>query len=84
MEEAGLTDVSVTALTIDTQDEADRLGFLGSATILINGRDPFPDADAKPGLACRLYQHPTGLSGVPPILPIRQALHDPPEPRPEG
>jgi hypothetical protein len=74
MDEAGLTDVPVTGLTIDTQAEADRLGFLGSPTILINGRDPFPDDGQRPALACRLYQHPTGLSGIPPIHPIRKAL----------
>ena len=74
LDEASLTDVPVTGLTIDTQAQADRLGFLGSPTILINGRDPFPDARRLPALAVRLYQHPTGLSGVPPIHQIRQAL----------
>jgi|SRR4051794_40035009 protein-disulfide isomerase len=74
LDEAGLTDVPVTGLTIDSQAEADRLGFLGSPTILINGRDPFPGAGHRPALARRLYQHPTGLSGVLPIRPIRLAL----------
>jgi hypothetical protein len=71
LDEAGLTDVPVTDMTIDSQAEADRLGFLGSPTILINGRDPSPDDGQRPALACRLYQHPTGLSEVPPIHPIR-------------
>lgn len=76
LDEAGLSDVPVTTVTVDTQDEADRLGFLGSPTILIDGRDPFPEAGRAPALACRLYRHPAGLSGVPPIHPIRQALRD--------
>ena len=76
LDEAGLSDVPVTAVTVDTQKEADRLGFLGSPTILINGRDPVPGNGQQPGLACRLYQHPTGLLGIPPINTIRQALHD--------
>ncbi|MFI5892398.1 hypothetical protein ACIA5D_20045 [Actinoplanes sp. NPDC051513] len=76
LDEAGLNDVPVTTLIIDTQDEADRIGFIGSPTILIDGRDPFPDSGQEPALACRLYRHPAGLSGIPPIDPIRQALHD--------
>jgi hypothetical protein len=40
----------------------------------MNGQDPFPDVGQRPALACRLYQHPTGLSGIPLIQPIRQAL----------
>ena len=84
LDEAGLSDVPLTVRTVDSQDEADRLGFVGSPTILINGRDPFPGTGGKPALACRLYQHPTGVSGVPPIHPIRQALHDAARTMPEA
>jgi hypothetical protein len=76
LDETGLTDVPITLRIIGTQAEADHLRFLGSPTILINGRDPLPDPTLKPALACRLYRHPTGLSGIPPIQPIRRALHD--------
>ena len=40
LDEAGLSDIPIAAVTVDTQNEADRLGFLGSPTILINGRCP--------------------------------------------
>ncbi|WP_173054816.1 DF family (seleno)protein [Phytohabitans houttuyneae] len=83
LDEAGLTDVPVTTVTVDTDEDATRLRFLGSPTILINGRDPFPGAGQPPGLACRLYPHPSGLSGIPPINPIRQALRDAPGTAPE-
>jgi hypothetical protein len=76
LDQEGLSDVPVTTVTIDTEAEAARLGFPGSPTILIDGHDPFPEADSRPALACRLYQHPTGLNGTPPIHPIRQALRD--------
>jgi hypothetical protein len=76
LDEAGLSDVPVSTVIIDTQDEADRLRFLGSPTVLIDGRDPFPGPQRRPALACRLYQHQSGLRGVPPLHPIRQALRD--------
>jgi hypothetical protein len=76
LDEVGLTDVPVTTHTVDTQAEAEQLGFLGSPTILINGRDPFPDSGRQPALGCRLYHHQTGPNGIPPIQPIRQALRD--------
>jgi hypothetical protein len=44
LDEIGLNDVPITTLTIDRQAEANRLGFLGSPTILIDGHDPFPEA----------------------------------------
>lgn len=39
---------------VDTFEEAERLGFSGSPTILIGGQDPFPGA-GRAAMACRLY-----------------------------
>ena len=57
-----------------TLEEAQRLGFAGSPTVLINGRDPFP-SDGNASLSCRLYATETGLRGVPATEGLLAALH---------
>jgi protein-disulfide isomerase len=59
---------------VDTVDEAKRVGFLGSPTILIDGRDPFAVPGATPGLSCRVYATDTGLTGAPTVVQLRDAL----------
>jgi hypothetical protein len=41
---------------IATEEEAEKLGFHGSPTVIINGRDPFTFIDANYGLSCRIYR----------------------------
>jgi hypothetical protein len=50
---------------ITTEEEAQLLGFRGSPTILLDGVDPFKTGDEAVGLACRVYNTPTGLAGSP-------------------
>jgi len=52
---------------VETFDEAERVGFHGSPSILIDGVDPFADAGAGAGigLACRINQTPDGPAGAP-------------------
>lgn len=45
----------------------------GSPTILVNGKDVAESADNK-AACCRLYAHPQGASGVPPVEQIVAAL----------
>lgn len=49
------SDVTLTTRLVATPAEAAALGFHGSPTILIDGRDPFPFTDEPGALACRLY-----------------------------
>lgn len=58
-------DVVVTRTVVDTADEAVRLGFVGSPTILIDGVDPWADGGATPGLSCRLFATGDGSMGLP-------------------
>jgi hypothetical protein len=51
----GAAETPVTYRTVDDPDEAERLGFRGSPTILVNGRDRFARPGDPAGLACRLY-----------------------------
>ncbi len=67
-------DVTVTRHLVETVDEAERVGFHGSPSILIDGVDPFAGADASVGLACRIYQTPQGPSGAPTLEQLRSAV----------
>lgn len=61
---AGAADVDVFAIEVRSGLEALRLGFAGSPTILVEGRDPF--AGVPTGrLACRIFQTPNGPAPLP-------------------
>jgi glutaredoxin len=59
---------------VTTPEEARRLGFRGSPTILVEGVDPFVGENDPIGLACRIYQTPTGPAGCPTDEQLRNAL----------
>ena len=64
---------------VDTPADAERVRFLGSPTVRVNGRDVDPGAHERTdfGLKCRLYRSPDGgQSPVPPESWIRAALED--------
>ena len=61
---------------VATVEDAERLRFTGSPTVLIDGVDPFSEQAAPFGLSCRLYPTPSGLSGVPTIEQVRAALDE--------
>lgn len=61
----GRTDASIIRQRVGTTEEAVRLGFHGSPTILIDGIDPFAEPNAPVGLACRVFRTPNGLAGSP-------------------
>jgi hypothetical protein len=58
--------------------QAERERFLGSPTVLIEGRDVDPRAGQRDdyGLKCRIYQTASGLAGLPPDEWILAALAD--------
>ncbi|MCX4694767.1 hypothetical protein [Streptomyces sp. NBC_01408] len=74
LDDVGLHGVTVTTRVVTGQGEAERLGFTGSPTFLIGGRDPFAEAGRPSGLACRVYRTPDGLAGLPGLDQLRQAL----------
>lgn len=57
-------------------ETAERLRFLGSPTIRVDGRDIEPGADARAEfmLACRVYRTDRGVSGQPDEGWLRDAL----------
>ncbi len=72
--ELGATDVVVRRQLVDTVEEAKRVGFLGSPTILIDGADPFAAPGATPGLSCRVYRTDNGFDGTPTVAQLQAAL----------
>jgi hypothetical protein len=59
---------------IDSLEDAERAGFSGSPTILVDGRDPFADAHSPAGLACRVYVTEHGLAGSPTVEQLMEVL----------
>ncbi len=73
--EAGHDDIPVVLERIETPEDAERLRFIGSPTILLDGVDPFSgQAGAESGLSCRVYRTPEGLSGSPTKDQFREVL----------
>ena len=70
------TDLKVTRHLVDTLEEAERVGFHGSPSILVDGVDVFAEPDAGVGLSCRVYRTPEGLAGAPTMEQLRAALAD--------
>lgn len=68
------TDLTVTRHVVDTVEEAERVGFHGSPSILVDGVDVFVEAHAGVGLSCRVYRTPDGLAGAPTMEQLRAAL----------
>ncbi|MDX2377618.1 thioredoxin family protein [Microbacterium sp. LRZ72] len=70
----GQSDVRVTRQLVETAEDAERLGFHGSPTVLIDGVDPFSDEHATVGLACRVFRTPAGFAGSPTVTQLRVAI----------
>lgn len=51
----------VDAVPVDTEAEAESLGFPGSPTVRVNGKDVEPNPTIVPGLACRIYANGKGI-----------------------
>jgi hypothetical protein len=72
--ELGLGGVPLGLEIVTTAIEADRLGFRGSPTILIDGTDPFAGPSMPMGLACRVYRTERGVEGAPSVAQLLDAL----------
>lgn len=73
-ERLGLETPPVRTTVIGSHAEAVERDFVGSPTILVDGKDPFASPGQAPAVACRVYATPTGLSGVPPLDVLVAAL----------
>ena len=75
LDERGIGD-EIELREVTSNEEAQELGFPGSPTIRIDGRDVDPaGASAPPSLSCRIYHLPGGrVSPVPSREQLEEAL----------
>lgn len=67
-------DITLSRHLVESIEDAERLGFHGSPSILVDGVDAFADADTRVGLSCRVYQTPDGPAGAPTVKQLQTAL----------
>jgi len=72
--EIGLRDGVMCFQRVETDEEAQRIAFRGSPTILINGTNPFAEPDAPAGLTCRVFRTEHGLAGRPSPTQLQSVL----------
>ena len=73
LQEVG-SDAEVVLVEVATDEDAARLPFRGSPTVLLDGTDPFADGTAPEGLSCRVFRTPEGLRGAPTVEQLVAAL----------
>ncbi|NMM22433.1 MAG: thioredoxin family protein [Phycicoccus sp.] len=80
LDTTGHVDTPINYVLVSTPEEAERLQFRGSPTVLVDDVDPFADLNnAEPnnavGLACRLYRtEDGGRAGSPTLEQLISAL----------
>lgn len=65
---------AITHVLVETLMEAEELGFIGSPTVLLDGRDPFARGGEPVAMACRVFRTPDGLAGSPTVEQLVEAL----------
>ena len=75
MEQAGFDAASLRVREVTSEGEAEGLGFRGSPTVRIDGRDIVEPAGQPGGLTCRVYRLRDGrVSPLPDRADVREAL----------
>jgi hypothetical protein len=67
-------DAEIVYEKIESHERAQEVGFRGSPTILISGRDPFADPGGPVGLSCRVFRTGAKATGSPGVDALRHAL----------
>ncbi len=70
----GRDDVQAEYRLVTTVEQAEAVGFRGSPTVLVSGRDPFADPAAPAALSCRVYRTEAGLAGAPTVDQLLEVL----------
>src|SRR5437868_5870454 len=76
LDDLGRDDLALVTRRVDTEEQAERLGFVGSPSIRVDGVDPLPPPPGEPtGLTCRVYRMRDGrYSPTPDPDLLREAL----------
>lgn len=72
--EVGHSGHPVTLRKIDSAEDAERMRFRGSPSIVVDGVDLFEDPSLSVGMACRIYAGEAGLDGAPETAALVAAL----------
>jgi hypothetical protein len=74
--EAERISAEIHRIEVATSEEAERLRFLGSPSVRINGVDVEPEAATREsfGLMCRTYRDGKSVDGAPAVPLIRSAI----------
>lgn len=67
-------DAEVVLTRVETDAQAEGLGFAGSPSILVGGEDLFPTEGAGVGMSCRVYPVNGRPEGSPSVEQLTQAL----------
>jgi hypothetical protein len=68
-------EAEIEMIRVESDEEAKRLGFTGSPTILVDGKDIQPPTTTHYAMACRAYHLEDGrISPLPSEVMIRNAL----------
>jgi hypothetical protein len=67
-------DLTIHLQEVETPEDAERLRFRGSPTVLVDGVDVFAEGHEPVGLSCRVYQTPDGPAGAPTAEQLRAAI----------
>src|SRR2546427_4102061 len=63
-----------TRFKVESNEEAERLGFRGSPSILVDGKDLFPTEASPIGMSCRVYLVDGKAEGAPSVEQLVEAL----------
>jgi len=73
----GSPSVAVTMQEIPAHADAEREGFRGSPTVLIDGTDPFAEPATPAAFACRVYATAAGTDVAPTVRQLLDAIAAP-------
>lgn len=73
LQEVGIS-TSVEMVKVETDEDADRLKFLGSPHFRINDMDLWHEERDAYSLSCRVYPTPEGVKGYPTVQMLKEKL----------
>jgi hypothetical protein len=76
LDDIGLSRATITTTVIADDEHARRVGFHGSPSFAVNGRDILTPPDPTPAWSCRLYRTSTGTAPLPELIELRQHLKE--------
>ena len=74
LEQVGRGGERIQRLVVPTPEDAERLGFIGSPPVLVDGLDPFATGGEQPALACRVFSTAEGRAGSPTVEQLVEVL----------